>query len=161
MSKYFATSIAVAKTDIPLIVDSLGQELANNIVALCAVKFAHWNVKGEGFYPTHKLFDKIYDSVEDAVDLIAERIVALGGTAFGLTSQVINVSTLAEYGADAEDDVQKHTGAVRDVLAELCIGLRGCATSAGGQKDLSTQNRILNILQDYEQQIYFLEGSLR
>jgi DNA-binding ferritin-like protein len=46
-------------------------------------KQAHWNVKGPTFIALHKLFDEIVDAAEDYMDLIAERVVQLGGTAEG------------------------------------------------------------------------------
>jgi len=49
-------------------------------------KIAHWNVKGEDLYQLHLLFDSIAEHVEDAIDLIAERVTALGGRANGTTA---------------------------------------------------------------------------
>src|SRR5262249_9170815 len=46
-------------------------------------KQAHWNVKGRNFLQLHELFDKIHGEVEEFVDLIAERITALGHVADG------------------------------------------------------------------------------
>ena len=43
-------------------------------------KQAHWNVKGPSFIGLHKLFDDVNEDVESYVDLIAERIVQLGGS---------------------------------------------------------------------------------
>jgi hypothetical protein len=64
------------------------------------MKFAHWNVKGENFYQLHLLFDTIAEHMEDAVDLIAERITALGGRANGTARQVASGSSLKEYDLD-------------------------------------------------------------
>src|ERR1700749_4207170 len=47
------------------------------------MKQAHWNVKGPSFIGLHELFDKVDEAVEDYVDMIAERIVQLGGIAEG------------------------------------------------------------------------------
>ena len=37
----------------------------------------HWNVEGRNFYQYHKLFQKIYEELFEAVDSIAEHIRAL------------------------------------------------------------------------------------
>ena len=37
----------------------------------------HWNVEGPNFGPLHKLFGKQYEDLQEAIDLIAERIRAL------------------------------------------------------------------------------------
>src|SRR6266850_7095569 len=46
-------------------------------------KQAHWNVRGPNFRALHELFDEVAQQSEDASDLLAERLVALGGTADG------------------------------------------------------------------------------
>jgi len=45
------------------------------------VQEAHWNVKGTNFSPLHEFFGEMYDFLIDAADLLAERIVQLGGQA--------------------------------------------------------------------------------
>src|SRR3954467_7418380 len=61
----------------------LNQRLADAVDLQSQMKQAHWNVKGPHFIGLHKLFDKIHESVESYIDLIAERIVQLGGVAEG------------------------------------------------------------------------------
>jgi starvation-inducible DNA-binding protein len=58
-------------------------------------KQAHWNVKGPNFKGLHELFDEIHGHVDEAVDQIAERLVALGGIAEGTARVVAERSTLA------------------------------------------------------------------
>lgn len=48
-------------------------------------KHAHWNVKGPEFMQLHELFDSIAERVEEGCDLLAERVVTLGGIAAGTT----------------------------------------------------------------------------
>ena len=43
------------------------------------------SVKGPNFIALHELFDKVAESVEEHIDELAERITALGGTAYGLS----------------------------------------------------------------------------
>src|SRR3989454_8101941 len=61
----------------------LNQHLADALDLQTQMKQAHWNVKGPHFIGLHELFDKIDEAVEAYVDLIAERIVRLGGIAEG------------------------------------------------------------------------------
>src|SRR5216683_4930778 len=59
------------------------QGLADAVDLQMQIKQAHWNVKGPHFIGLHELFDQIDEAVESYVDLIAERIVQLGGIAEG------------------------------------------------------------------------------
>ena len=61
------------------------------------MKQAHWNVKSPTFIGLHELFDQIDEVVESYVDMIAERIVQLGGVAEGTVSVAAIRSQLDEY----------------------------------------------------------------
>jgi len=61
----------------------MNQRLADAVDLQAQMKQAHWNVKGPHFIGLHELFDQIDEAVESYVDLIAERIVQLGGVAEG------------------------------------------------------------------------------
>src|SRR3954463_11802128 len=65
------------------VIGLVNQRLADIIDLQTQLKQAHWNVKGPHFIGLHELFDKIAEDVENYVDLIAERIVQLGGIAEG------------------------------------------------------------------------------
>jgi starvation-inducible DNA-binding protein len=43
------------------------------------VQIFHWNVEGPLFKPLHELFEKQYEDLFEAVDVLAERIRAKGG----------------------------------------------------------------------------------
>src|SRR3989441_11241459 len=61
----------------------MNQRLADAVDLQMQMKQAHWNVKGPHFIGLHELFDQIDEAVEGYVDLIAERIVQLGGVGEG------------------------------------------------------------------------------
>src|SRR5919201_475455 len=76
------------KNDLPVdtrveVTSLLNQRLADCIDLQTQCKQAHWNVKGPNFIALHKLFDEINEDVEEYVDLLAERVVQLGGIAEG------------------------------------------------------------------------------
>src|SRR5436305_990663 len=75
----------------------MNQRLADAVDLQLQLKQAHWNVKGPHFIGLHKLFDDIDEAVESYVDLIAERIVQLGGIAEGTVRVAAQRSRLEEY----------------------------------------------------------------
>src|SRR5882757_9130940 len=82
------TKLYSTKNDLPEdkrveVIGLLNQRLAESIDLQTQCKQAHWNVKGPSFIGLHKLFDDVNEDVETYVDLIAERIVQLGGIAEG------------------------------------------------------------------------------
>ncbi|MFH7025842.1 MAG: DNA starvation/stationary phase protection protein Dps [Heteroscytonema crispum UTEX LB 1556] len=90
------------RIDIPLelrvpLIDLLNQTLATTVDLKTQVKQAHWNVKGINFYELYQLFDEIATELEEYIDLVAERVTALGGTAMGTARTAAIKSILPEY----------------------------------------------------------------
>src|SRR6478672_5513436 len=75
----------------------MNQRLADAVDLQTQMKQAHWNVKGPHFIGLHELFDKVDEAVESYVDLIAERVVQLGGIAEGTARVAAARSRLEEY----------------------------------------------------------------
>src|SRR5271155_4204812 len=90
------------KNDLPeaarvKVVELLNARLADCIDLQTQTKQAHWNVKGPNFIALHELFDKINEDFEEYSDLLAERIVQLGGVAEGTAVVVAKRSPLKQY----------------------------------------------------------------
>src|SRR5437763_17063164 len=79
------------------VIDLLNQRLADAIDLQLQSKQAHWNVKGPQFIALHKLLDEIHAAADEYVDLLAERIVQLGGVAEEVTAIVAGRSVLGLY----------------------------------------------------------------
>src|SRR5947208_7746999 len=97
-----APKLYATKNDLPEkarieVIGLLNQRLAEAIDLQTQCKQAHWNVKGPAFIALHKLFDDVNEDVEEYVDLIAERVVQLGGIAEGTVGAVEKRSTLPDY----------------------------------------------------------------
>jgi starvation-inducible DNA-binding protein len=98
------------------VIGIINRRLADIIDLKTQLKHAHWNVKGPHFIGLHELFDKIAEEVESYTDIIAERIVQLGGIAEGTVHVVASRSRLAEYPLDIADGLV-HVEAVARALS--------------------------------------------
>src|SRR5256885_10962389 len=94
----------------------MNQRLADAVDLQTQMKQAHWNVKGPHFIGLHELFDQIDEAVEAYVDLIAERIVQLGGIAEGTARVAAGRSRLEEYPLTIADG-SAHVEAVSKALS--------------------------------------------
>src|SRR5437773_10391360 len=94
----------------------LNQRLADCIDLQAQCKQAHWNVKGPTFIALHKLFDEITEDVQQYADLLAERVVQLGGIAEGTVGVVAERSTLVDYPLGLSTGAE-HVAALSDALA--------------------------------------------
>ena len=60
------------------IADKLASALADTYTLMLKTQNYHWNVTGYRFQPLHSMFEEQYENLFEAVDLLAERIRALG-----------------------------------------------------------------------------------
>lgn len=74
----------------------LKKTLANHAVLLHQTLNYHWNVEGKEFHDYHLLFDKMYNDLFKDLDLIAERIRAVGGKALGSMKHLIEAASIKE-----------------------------------------------------------------
>ncbi len=87
------------------LVAMLNETLAATSDLYSQTKQAHWNVKGKDFYQLHLLYDELAERLEEPLDLVAERIVLLGGYAYGTVRMAAKNSVISPFpGTDAEGD---------------------------------------------------------
>src|ERR1700738_4451867 len=79
----YRSNVGVPESNRQALIALLNARLADSVDLYSQIKWAHWNVKGSDFIQLHELFDSVAGHVEDHVDTIAERAVALGGVAKG------------------------------------------------------------------------------
>src|SRR5262245_49597391 len=115
------------------LVELLNQDLANAIDLKLQAKQAHWNLKGENFIALHELFDKVATEVDGFVDMLAERIVQLGGIAQGTLQAVSAASQLKPYPKDIQRSILyvAALGAAISAVAESERALIEAADEAG------------------------------
>ena len=54
----------------------------------------HWNIRGKRFFDLHLKFEELYNDSQIKIDLIAERVLTLGGTPLHTFSDYIEHSKL-------------------------------------------------------------------
>ncbi len=89
-------NIGINDTSRAKIADGLSHLLADTYTLYLKTHNFHWNVKGPMFQTLHLMFETQYTELALAVDLIAERIRALGYPAPGTYSEYAKLSSIAE-----------------------------------------------------------------
>jgi len=135
----------------------LNQRLAESIDLQTQCKQAHWNVKGASFIALHKLFDEINEDVEEYVDLLAERVVQLGGVAEGTVSVVAERSTLAGYPLGLSTG-SEHVGALSDALAAFGRSVRLGIEEMDEADDADSADILTEISRGIDKWLWFVEA---
>jgi len=155
--KLFATLNSLPEPTRIRVVALLNQRLADAIDLQAQCKQAHWNVKGPQFIALHKLFDEVHEAVAGHVDLIAERVVQLGGVAAGTVRLAAQASELEEYplvvgtGMDHVRLLAAALGAFGSRIAATIRELDGLGDA--GSTDLCTE-----VSRGIDQWLWFVEA---
>jgi len=135
----------------------MNKRLASAVDLQTQVKQAHWNVKGPNFIALHKLFDQINDSVESYVDMIAERIVQLGGVAEGTARVAAARSGLAEYPLDIADGLA-HVDALSRSLSTFGHEARSTINEVTELEDAATADLFTEVARGIDKWLWFVEA---
>jgi starvation-inducible DNA-binding protein len=142
------------------LIERLNQTLASVLDLKTHTKQAHWNVKGKDFYQLHELFDTLATEAEAYVDLVAERITTLGGTALGTARLSAAASVLTEYPHDIFQGAD-HIKALADRYAALAKHVRESSEFADEQGDASTADLYTEVSRGLDMRLWFLEAHIQ
>ena len=141
------------------VVSLLNATLATTIDLKTQTKQAHWNVKGSNFIQLHELFDTMAGELEDYVDMVAERVTALAGTAYGTARVASSSSIIDEYPLDAVKG-EDHLTALADRYATHGAHLREAIDKADSLGDADTSDLYTEISRAIDKTLWFLEANL-
>lgn len=144
------------KTKVPLIDIGIGDneraKIAQGLSALLADSYTlylmthnfHWNVTGPQFNTLHLMFMGQYTEQWNALDMIAERIRALGHPAPGTYKEFVKLASIKEVeGVPKADAMIRHLVAAQEATARTARKLFPVVEKANDQPtaDLLTQRQ--------------------
>lgn len=141
---------------IPLLQARLGDAIDLHYQA----KQAHWNVKGPSFFHLHELFDKIAEEADEYTDLIAERLVQLGGQAHGTIRSASARTTLPEYPLDLSAGMD-HCQSLSRSLSAFAHCVREAIDTSSDTKDADTADIFTEISRGVDKSLWFVEAHLQ
>lgn len=116
------------------VVDALTKVLADSYAIYFKTHAFHWNVTGPTFFSLHEMFGAQYNEIWTALDTIAERIRALGGTppsgpaALGRLASIADAKSNLEANAMVRELYEGNQAALKTIKAALAA-----AEKAGDQ----------------------------
>lgn len=142
------------------VVAILNQNLADTIDLGGQAKQAHWNVKGPNFIALHQLFDKVHEVAGGAIDELAERITALGGTAEGTVDIVAKRTRLKSYPIDIVN-WRAHVEKLSDAIAAVGKSARAAIDETDKLGDKDTADLFTEISRDLDKHLWFVEAHIQ
>src|SRR5262245_66079533 len=137
-------------------VHNLNQLLADTITLRDLYKKHHWQVSGPTFYQLHLLFDKHFNEQNELVDLIAERIMMLGGVSVAMSADVAETTLIPRPPKEREEvpvQISRLLQAHEIVLKEA----RAMAREATENGDDGTNDLLVSsVIRTNEMQVWFV-----
>jgi starvation-inducible DNA-binding protein len=156
----FKTSIDIDKEARQELIELLNAQLADTFDMFSLAKQAHWNVKGPQFFQLHELFDLIAEGLLPYVDMIAERVTALGGLAMGTARMAAGATRLDAYPVDVVESMPT-VRVIADQMAKLAASTRQAADKAEELEDMDTNDLFIEVSRDLDKWLWFLEAHLQ
>jgi len=141
------------------IVEGMSRLLADTYTLYLKTHNYHWNVTGPMFQTLHLMFEEMYNEQWIAVDLIAERIRALGAPAPGTYEQFAALTSIEpSNGLPKAIDMIAELVEGQETVARTARGLFAVAESANDQPtcDMLTQR-----MQVHEKNAWMLRSLLQ
>lgn len=138
--------IGIAADDRARIAEGLSRLLADSYTLYLMTHNFHWNVTGPMFNTLHTMFMQQYTEQWNALDLIAERIRALGHPAPGTYKAYAKLASIAEVdGVPKAIDMVKLLVAAQEATARTARKLLPRADAANDQPTLDLLTQRLDV----------------
>lgn len=141
------------------IIEVLNARLADAIDLALITKQAHWNLKGPNFIAVHEMLDPMRASLDEHVDVIAERIAQLDGIALGTSQIVAKASSLDAYPTDIRK-VADHLAALADRYAKLANQVRKDIDATDEAGDADSADILTAFSRDLDKNLWFIKSHL-
>jgi starvation-inducible DNA-binding protein len=139
------------------VIELLNRRLADAIDLQTQSKQAHWNVKGPQFIALHKLFDEVNGAVAEYADLLAERVVQLGGIAEGTARVAGERSELPEYPLVISTG-EEHVGALASALSGFGERVRRAIDETSDLGDVDSADICTEVSRGIDKWLWFVEA---
>lgn len=151
-------NIGINQTNREEIAAGLNQLLADSYSLYLKTHSFHWNVTGPMFTSLHLLFEQQYTELALAVDLIAERVRALGARALGSYSAYDSLTEIKE-----DQGVTKAETMIRELLNDQEIVIRNARALyplVSKANDEATADLLTQRIQLHEKNAWMLRSLL-
>ncbi|HEU4597076.1 MAG TPA: Dps family protein [Pyrinomonadaceae bacterium] len=151
-------NIGIKESDRKEIADGLSRLLADTYTLYLKTHNYHWNVTGPMFQTLHLMFEQQYNELAPAVDLIAERIRALGFPAPATYKQFVALSSIKEEeGVPTADEMIRKLVEGQEAVVRTARSVFAIADDANDQP---TADLLTERMQVHEKTAWMLRSLL-
>jgi starvation-inducible DNA-binding protein len=132
--------------------------LANFQIYYQNLRGLHWNIKGKRFFDLHIKFEELYNDSQLKIDLIAERVLTLGGTPLHTFEDYIKNNKLF-VGRDISND-ETAVNLIVNSLTQLLKIERVILNQSNEASDEGTNSMMSDFIKEQEKTIWMMKAWL-
>ncbi len=152
-------NIGLSEENVANVSKALNEYLADLYVLVTKTKNYHWNMKGQNFYPYHKMLQEQYEALDEAIDEVAERIVMVGSIAHGTLKEFSKKAVLKEHPGDVPAE-KKMIQNLKEDHEQMVKSLRESIALCQANKDEGSADLLIKQIQFHEKSAWMLRSSL-
>jgi len=152
------TILGLNKEKVEALNISLNELLSNFQLYYQNLRGLHWNIKGKSFFELHVKFEELYTDSQEKIDMIAERVLTLGGTPLHTFNDYIKLASVP-VGYNISKDKQA-VQLVLDSLTELLKIERAILNQADEADDEGTNSMMSDFIAEQEKTVWMLNAWL-
>jgi starvation-inducible DNA-binding protein len=140
------------------LVSVLNKQIANWSVLYMKLHNYHWNVKGSQFFTLHVKFEEFYNEAGIHVDVIAERLLAIGGNPVATMKECLEIASVDE--ANGQETANEMVQSLINDFSLITGELREGMSMVAKMNDETTGDMLLAIHSGLEKHIWMLTAFL-
>ncbi len=140
------------------IVDQLNALLSNFQVYYQNLRGIHWNIRGKRFFELHLKFEELYNDAQLKIDLIAERVLTIGGKPLHTFEDYLRENRI-KVGKNISKDEQA-VQLIVESLAELLALERKILSASADINDEGTHSMMGDFISEQEKTIWMMNAWL-
>lgn len=138
--------IGISENDRKAISAGLSKLLADSYLLYLKTHNYHWNVTGPHFHSLHQMFEGQYTELAEAIDVIAERIRALGFYAPGTFKEFSKLSAIKEdEGIPSAMEMVANLVEANEILIQTAREVIPACDKAGDEASLDLLTQRLHV----------------
>lgn len=148
--------LPVKETEV--IIGKLNSLLSNYQVYYQNLRGIHWNIRGKRFFDLHVKFEELYNDSQLKIDMIAERVLTLGGTPLHTFEDYIKHNNLT-VGKNISND-EKAVQLIVDSLSHLLTIEREILNKSAQVNDEGSNAMMSDFIAEQEKTIWMMQAWL-
>ena len=138
----------------------LNQLVADLSAMSVLIHQTHWYMRGPEFLTLHPLMDEYMAEIDDQLDVVSERLVALGGAPYSTLTEWADHTGIKSAPGRFEDSTATRFGWLVTAYRYLAGVYQQGIEVSGQEGDDSTQDVFIGYKRDVEKRIWMLQAQL-